>query len=47
MYFILIVILAIIYCFLDDRETKTIIKYNDNINPQIYMIKRKKNNRNS
>ncbi len=47
MYFIPIVILATIYCFLDDRETETIIKNNNNINPQTYIIKRKKNNRNS
>lgn len=42
MYFIPIVILATIYCFLDERETEVIREY-DKVNPQTYIIKRKKN----
>lgn len=41
MYFIPIVILAIIYCFLDDREAEFIREYNK-VNPQAYIIKRNK-----
>lgn len=41
MYFIPIVILATIYCFLDERETEVIIEYNK-VNPQTYIIKHKK-----